>query len=288
VVSGNYKKPLIKIMKLYLETKDFALTGESFQLMHDPGLDMLVTEPQPENLGQYYESENYISHTDANKSIVDKIYQTVKVYNLKRKLALINSYSSPGNKLLDVGAGTGDFLLVAEKQGWKIFGVEPSELARRKASEKGVELYSDLDVLPQQKYDVITLWHVLEHLPDLDEQISKLVGLLSDNGTLVVAVPNFKSYDAKYYKRFWAAFDVPRHLWHFSRNSMQGIFENHGMKVIKNKPMIFDAFYVSLLSEKYKSGKQNFLRAFWIGLKSNVLAFGSKEFSSLIYVIKRV
>ena len=208
--------------------------------------------------------------------------------NLKRKLALINSYSSPGNKLLDVGAGTGDFLLVAEKQGWKIFGVEPSELARRKASEKGVELYSDLDVLPQQKYDVITLWHVLEHLPDLDIQISKLVGLLSDNGTLVVAVPNFKSYDAKYYKRFWAAFDVPRHLWHFSRNSMQSIFENHGMKVIKNKPMIFDAFYVSLLSEKYKSGKQNFLRAFWIGLKSNVLAFGSKEFSSLIYVIKRV
>jgi 2-polyprenyl-3-methyl-5-hydroxy-6-metoxy-1,4-benzoquinol methylase len=287
VASGNYKHPLIKTMKLYLETKDFTLTGESFQLLHDRDLDMLVTDPQPEDLGKYYESDNYISHTDAKKSLVDKIYQTVKVYNLKRKLALINSYSSTDRSLLDVGAGTGDFLWVAEKQGWKISGVEPSQLAKHKAKEKGLELYADLDQLPQQKFDVITLWHVLEHLPDLDRQISKLIGLLSDSGTLVVAVPNFKSYDANFYKSFWAAYDVPRHLWHFSRNSIEVIFAKYGMKVVKTKPMIFDAFYVSLLSEKYRSGKPNFLKAFWIGLKSNISGIRSKEFSSLIYVIKR-
>jgi 2-polyprenyl-3-methyl-5-hydroxy-6-metoxy-1,4-benzoquinol methylase len=287
VASGNYKHPLIKTMKLYLETKDFTLTGESFQLLHDRDLDMLVTDPQPEDLGKYYESDNYISHTDAKKSLVDKIYQTVKVYNLKRKLALINSYSSTDRSLLDVGAGTGDFLWVAEKQGWKISGVEPSRLAKHKAKEKGLELYTDLDQLPQQKFDVITLWHVLEHLPDLDRQISKLIGLLSDSGTLVVAVPNFKSYDANFYKSFWAAYDVPRHLWHFSRNSIEVIFAKYGMKVVKTKPMIFDAFYVSLLSEKYRSGKPNFLKAFWIGLKSNISGIRSKEFSSLIYVIKR-
>jgi 2-polyprenyl-3-methyl-5-hydroxy-6-metoxy-1,4-benzoquinol methylase len=287
VASENYKHPLIKTMKLYLETKDFTLTGESFQLLHDPNLDMLVTDPQPEDLGKYYESENYISHTDAKKSLVDKIYQTVKVYNLKRKLALINSYSSTDRSLLDVGAGTGDFLWVAEKQGWKISGVEPSQLAKHKAKEKGLELYTDLDQLPQQKFDVITLWHVLEHLPDLDRQISKLIGLLSDSGTLVVAVPNFKSYDATFYKSFWAAYDVPRHLWHFSRNSIEVIFAKYGMKVIKTKPMIFDAFYVSLLSEKYRSAKPNFLKAFWIGLKSNISGIWSKEFSSLIYVIER-
>ena len=274
-------------MNQYLETKDYTLTGESFQLLHDPVLDMLVTKPQPEDLGKYYDSEDYISHTDSKKSLVDKIYQTVKGYNLKSKLSLIESYSSKEKTLLDVGAGTGDFLAVARRHGWEIFGVEPSVLAKRKASEKDIELFENLDALPQKKFDVITLWHVLEHLPNLDEQISKLVGLLSDSGTLIVAVPNFKSYDAGYYKQFWAAFDVPRHLWHFSRNSVQRIFEKHGMKVVKVKPMIFDAFYVSLLSEKYKTGRQNFVKAIWSGFKSNLFAFRSKEYSSLIYIIKR-
>jgi len=274
-------------MKPYLETKDYTLTGESFELRHDPVLDMLVTKPQPENLGKYYESDDYISHTDSRKSIFDKIYQTVKGINLQSKVSLINSYASSGKTLLDVGAGTGDFLAVAKKQGWEIFGVEPSELATRKASEKGIALYADLGALPQKEFEVITLWHVLEHMPDLDKQISTLVGLLSETGTLVVAVPNFKSYDANYYHRFWAAYDVPRHLWHFSRNSIERIFSRHGMRTVKTKPMIFDAFYVSLLSEKYKTGRQNFVKGFWLGLKSNLLATKSKEYSSLIYVIKR-
>ena len=275
-------------MKVYLETKDYTLTGESFKLLHDPVLDMLVTEPQPENLATYYESEDYISHTDAKKSLVDKIYHTVKGYNLKSKLSLIDSYTASNKRLLDVGAGTGDFLTEAKKYGWEVAGVEPNELARLKSSEKGVALLQNLDAIPTgDKYEVITLWHVLEHLPDLESQIAKLVGLLTDNGTLVVAVPNFKSFDAKYYKEFWAAFDVPRHLWHFSKRSVQSIFAKHGMKLVRTKPMFFDAFYVALLSEKYKNGKQNFIKAFWIGLMSNIRALGSKEYSSLIYILKK-
>ena len=275
-------------MKVYLETKDYTLTGESFKLLHDPVLDMLVTEPQPENLATYYESEDYISHTDAKKSLVDKIYHTVKGYNLKSKLSLIDSYTASNKRLLDVGAGTGDFLTEAKKYGWEVAGVEPNELARLKSSEKGVALLQNLDSIPtSDKYEVITLWHVLEHLPDLESQIAKLVGLLTDNGALVVAVPNFKSFDAKYYKEFWAAFDVPRHLWHFSKRSVQSIFAKHGMKLVRTKPMFFDAFYVALLSEKYKNGKQNFIRAFWIGLMSNTRALRSKEYSSLIYILKK-
>tara|TARA_R110000796_G_scaffold77799_3_gene173811 strand:+ start:5498 stop:6328 length:831 start_codon:yes stop_codon:yes gene_type:complete len=275
-------------MKVYLETKDYTLTGESFKLLHDPVLDMLVTEPQPENLATYYESEDYISHTDAKKSLVDKIYHTVKGYNLKSKLSLIDSYTASNKRLLDVGAGTGDFLTEAKKYGWEVAGVEPNELARLKSSEKGVALLQNLDAIPTgDKYEVITLWHVLEHLPDLESQIAKLVGLLTDNGTLVVAVPNFKSFDAKYYKEFWAAFDVPRHLWHFSKRSVQSIFAKHGMKLVRTKPMFFDAFYVALLSEKYKNGKQNFIKAFWIGLMSNIRALVSKEYSSLIYILKK-
>jgi 2-polyprenyl-3-methyl-5-hydroxy-6-metoxy-1,4-benzoquinol methylase len=275
-------------MKVYLKTKDYTLTQESFELLHDPVLDMLITEPQPGNLGKYYESEDYISHTDARKSLVDKMYYTVKRYNLKRKLSLIASYTSD-KRLLDVGAGTGDFLALAKKNGWKVAGVEPNELARLKAGEKGIQLMEGLDAVPTGlKFEVITLWHVLEHIPDLEAQISKLVGLLTENGVLVVAVPNFKSYDAKHYKEYWAAYDVPRHLWHFSKKSIQGIFAKQGMKLLKSKPMIFDAFYVALLSEKYKNGQQNFIRAFWIGLMSNIRAMDSKEYSSLIYVLKRV
>ena len=271
-----------------METKDFTLTGETFKLLHDPVLDMLVTEPQPENIGKYYESEDYISHTDAKKSLVDKIYHRVKGYNLKGKLSLINSYAGTDKSVLDVGAGTGDFLALATKCGWEASGVEPNELARLKAQDKGVTLIEYLDAVPSsQKFEVITLWHVLEHLPDLESQIAKLVGLLTNTGTLIVAVPNFKSYDANYYKEYWAAFDVPRHRWHFSQKSVQKIFEKHGMKLVRTKPMFFDAFYVSLLSEKYKNGKQNFLSAFRIGLMSNLQALGTKEFSSLIYVLKR-
>ena len=275
-------------MEFYLETKDFTLTGETFKLLHDPVLDMLVTEPQPENIGKYYESEDYISHTDAKKSLVDKIYHRVKGYNLKGKLSLINSYAGTDKSVLDVGAGTGDFLALATKCGWEASGVEPNELARLKAQDKGVTLIEYLDAVPSsQKFEVITLWHVLEHLPDLESQIAKLVGLLTNTGTLIVAVPNFKSYDANYYKEYWAAFDVPRHRWHFSQKSVQKIFEKHGMKLVRTKPMFFDAFYISLLSEKYKNGKQNFLSAFRIGLMSNLRALGTKEFSSLIYVLKR-
>ncbi|MEZ4968390.1 MAG: class I SAM-dependent methyltransferase [Flavobacteriaceae bacterium] len=275
-------------MKVYLKTKDYTLTQESFELLHDPVLDMLITEPQPGNLGKYYESEDYISHTDARKSLVDKMYYTVKRYNLKRKLSLIASYTSD-KRLLDVGAGTGDFLAMAKKYGWEVTGLEPNELARLKAGEKGIQLLEGLDAVPTGlKFEVITLWHVLEHIPDLEAQISKLVELLTENGVLVVAVPNFKSYDAKHYKEYWAAYDVPRHLWHFSKKSIQGIFAKQGMKLLKSKPMIFDAFYVALLSEKYKNGKQNFIRAFWIGLMSNIRAMDSKEYSSLIYVLKRV
>ncbi len=275
-------------MKVYLEIKDYTLTGETFKLLHDPVLDMLVTEPQPANLGRYYESEDYISHTDARRSLVDKMYHMVKGYNLKGKLSLINSYATSDKLLLDVGAGTGDFLALAKKCGWEIAGVEPNQLARFKAKQKDVVLLEGLDFVPTgQKFEVITLWHVLEHLPDLESQITKLVGLLTENGTMVLAVPNFKSYDAKYYREYWAAFDAPRHLWHFSKNSIQNIFAKHGMKVVKTKPMIFDAFYVALLSEKYKNGKQNFIKAFWIGIMSNIRALWSKEYSSLIYILKK-
>ena len=253
---------------------------------------MLITSPQPkiEDLGKYYESEKYISHTDSKQSFFDKIYQRVKKYAVSRKVKLINGLvdsNSATKFLLDVGCGTGDFLVGAKKREWKIRGVEPNENARQITESKtSQKIVKDISELNSDQYDVITLWHVLEHIPNLTEYISQLKLLLKPKGTLLIAVPNYKSYDAKRYGKFWAAYDVPRHLWHFSKRSIKGLFEKEKMEVVKIHPMLFDSFYVSLLSEKYKTGKQNPIKAFFVGLYSNILAVRSKEHSSQIYVIK--
>ncbi|AIY12646.1 methyltransferase domain-containing protein [Cellulophaga baltica] len=273
-------------MKFYLKTKDYSVSQETFELFLDQELDMLVTKPEPQVLDSYYDSEVYISHTDANVSLMDKIYQTVKKINLKNKVKIVSKHAK-GKRLLDVGAGTGDFLVVAKEYGWSGVGVEPNKKARDRAFEKGLELKTVLEDFTDEKFDVITLWHVLEHVPNLTDQVTRLSVLLSDHGILIVAVPNYKSFDAKYYKEHWAAFDVPRHLWHFSKSSITKLFSKEDLKISKIYPMVFDAFYVSLLSEKYKSGKQNFLTAFFVGLRSNMKAWRTKEYSSLIYVLKK-
>lgn len=274
-------------MKRFLKTKDFSVSGEEFELILDTELNMLRTFPEPENLDNYYNSEDYISHTDSANNLVEKLYQYIKKYNLKKKVNLINKYTYSDKKLLDIGAGTGDFLKSSKQNGWEIYGIEPSKKARDLAFKKGVELKERLDLLDQRSFQVITLWHVLEHLPDLELQIEKITSLLHKNGTLMIAVPNFKSYDAEHYKEYWAAYDVPRHLSHFSQFSISKLFAKSGMKVVKVKPLIFDSFYVSLLSEKYQHGKGNFLRAFLIGLISNIRAGKTKEYSSLLYILKR-
>lgn len=275
-------------MKFYLKTKDYSVSKESFDLKHDEDLDMLVTFPQPKELATYYQSEKYISHTDSKKSVADKLYHMVKSINIKNKLSIVDRHASTKNLLLDVGAGTGDFLQYAKKHSWKIKGVEPSDKARKKALEKGISLHECITDFTHEKFDLITLWHVLEHIPNLDNQITKLKELLKPDGVLIIAVPNYKSFDAGYYKEHWAAFDVPRHLWHFSQTSISKLFTQHNFAIEKTYPMVFDAFYVSLLSEKYKNGKQRFIPAFCVGLWSNLKALRSGEYSSLIYVIKRV
>lgn len=276
---------------LYLTVKDHSISGEEFQLFYNQDLEMLETFPQPtsDKLSDYYKSEDYISHTDNKRNLFEKAYQFVKHISLKRKLKLINSFQLNGNTLLDIGCGTGDFLKVAQQNNWKINGIEPNEKARNIANKKTNNSVFATEQLLEYKpksFDVITLWHVLEHLPKLDEHISVFKKLLKSNGVLIIAVPNYNSYDAQHYKRYWAAYDVPRHLWHFSKNSISKLADCNNMKVIKTLPMKFDAFYVSLLSEKYKSGIMNPLKAFWVALRSNLKANRNQEYSSLIYIIK--
>lgn len=280
----------MKIQKdtLVLNVKDHSVSKESFALYRDDNLNLLVTSPQPDtaNLPKYYESEDYISHTDGKRSLFEKAYHFVKALALKNKLVLINSQKTSDRILLDIGAGTGDFLITAQSDGWQATGIEPSEKARTIAIEKSVTFAENLKSLPNHSFDIITMWHVLEHVPNLEDQIKELKRLLKPDGTIIIAVPNFNSFDAKHYGEFWAAYDVPRHLWHFSKTAISKLFQNEGMQLVKVLPMKFDAFYVSLLSEKYKSGKMNFARAFAVGLKSNWKGAKSGEYSSHIYIIK--
>ncbi len=268
--------------------KDYLVTGESFELIYDSEREMLITSPKPatENISKYYESEEYISHTDSKKGIVSYLYQTVKKLAIDKKVALINSLNNGSGSLLDIGAGTGDFLKQVKEANWKVSGVEPNKGAKNLAQEKGITLQESLDNFNGETFDVITMWHVLEHVPNLEETVSTIEKLLKPEGILIIAVPNYKSFDAKYYKEHWAAYDVPRHLWHFSQASMRKLFSEN-LQLIKTKPMIFDSFYVSLLSEKNKTRKQNLIKAFYVGLRSNLSAWKTKEYSSLIYCFKK-
>ncbi len=273
----------------YLSCKDHSITGESFDLFMDSANDLLVTNPLPQGelISKYYESDQYISHTDRKSSALDRVYQWVRSYTLKRKLTLINSFQTKERSLLDVGAGTGDFLKVCKQDNWKTVGVEPNQGARAIAEQKlGISLFEDLSSVGQVHFDVISLWHVLEHVPDLNKTMTQLCALLKPKGRLLIAVPNYKSHDAMHYGKFWAAYDVPRHCWHFSQSSMHALCQKFGLEVEQILPMKFDAYYVSLLSEKYRSGKLNPFRAFLTGFVSNFKARRSSEYSSLIYVVK--
>lgn len=274
--------------KHFLTVKDHSVSKEIFELYYDENLDMLITSPQPavSVLGKYYESVDYISHTDSKRSFFEKAYHFVKGIALKNKLDLINSLQPAKGRILDIGAGTGDFLAMAKDNDWSTVGVEPSAKARDIAIRKGVSFVDDTAQLEKQSFDVITMWHVLEHVPNLEAQVKELKRLLKPTGSLIVAVPNFKSFDANYYQSFWAAYDVPIHFWHFSKKAIKAVFEKEQIELVKVLPMKFDSFYVSLLSEKYKTGKMNFFKAFFIGLRSNWKAKASLEYSSHIYVLR--
>ena len=272
----------------FITVKDFSVSGESFSLLLNEEYQLLKTHPQPtlDRLGMYYEFEDYISHTDGKRTFFEKMYHFVKRSAIKNKVRLLSNYQPLKGRLLDIGAGTGDFLLEAKNQNWETVGIEPNDKAKAIAMGKGVDFAQTLEKLESNSFDVITMWHVLEHVPNLEEYIIELKRLLKPTGTIVIAVPNFKSFDAQYYGKFWAAYDVPRHIWHFSKTAIEKLFSEKELRLVEVLPMKFDSFYVSLLSEKYKTSKMNFIRAFFVGLKSNRSGNKTKEYSSHIYVIK--
>lgn len=277
-----------------LSVIDSTVSGEVFAVFHCADCSLRFTQdvPDADSIGKYYKSEDYISHTNTSKGLVNRLYQLVRKKALKQKRKLIEKTTGIKNgNLLDVGSGTGSFAAEMKNDGWQVTGLEPDEDARKVAEEiNGIKL-SSIELiynLPAGNFDVITLWHVLEHVPDLAGYIKQFKTLLKPDGKLFIAVPNYTSLDADIYKQYWAAYDVPRHLYHFTPKSMRMLMEKNELKIVDIKRMWFDSFYVSLLSSKNKNRNIKWISACWIGLRSNLSALINKErCSSLIYIIAK-
>ena len=278
--------------QINLWLKDEFLTKEDFHICECLNCGLLYTMPRPskEKIGAYYKSDEYYSHQENKKGFVPRLYEAIKKINLKHKFRLA-SRDLPVGKLLEIGCGVGDFLHVAENKGWQCTGVEPSEEAREIARQriKGDLLYSeDLEQLPDQSFDLITMWHVLEHVDDLKWQVAQLQRLIKPNGRIVIAVPNYQSYDGRFYNAFWAAYDVPRHLNHFNKTVITKIFKTSGLSLVSMDKLVWDAYYISFMSEQYKHHLMPLVRGVFRGLVSNAKARRSGEWSSLVYVFRPI
>ena len=277
--------------QINLWLKDEFLSKEDFHICEclNCGLSYTMPRPDKEKIGEYYKSEEYYSHQENKKGFIPRLYESVKKVNLKHKYKLATQGMSVG-KMLDIGCGVGDFLHTAEEQGWACTGVEPSEDAKSiaKTRIKADIINSEaLENIPDESFDVITMWHVLEHVDDLKWQIEQLYRLTKTGGRIVIAVPNYKSYDGQYYKELWAAYDVPRHLNHFNRNTLTKMFKSQGLNLIRTDKLIWDAYYISYMSEQYKHHSLPLIKGAIRGCISNCHARRSGEWSSMVYIFEK-
>ncbi|MEP7107553.1 MAG: class I SAM-dependent methyltransferase [Ferruginibacter sp.] len=279
-----------------LTCKDYTVSKETFDIWECSDCTIRFTQhiPDQDSIGPYYKSDTYISHTDIGKGLVNKVYKIARNYTLNWKMRVVKR--GLGNRLqtgtlLDIGAGTGAFLHKAFRSGWSVTGLEPDEGARKICKEKydlQPEAPGKLFDLPTENYDIVTMWHVLEHVHQLHDYMDEIKRLLKHDGAALIALPNYTSMDAEQYQSYWAAYDVPRHLYHFAPSAMRNLTEQHGMRLESIKPMWLDAFYIALLSEENKNGKGNLGAAAWNGLKSNLHALKYNDAcSSLVYIIRR-
>jgi 2-polyprenyl-3-methyl-5-hydroxy-6-metoxy-1,4-benzoquinol methylase len=274
----------------YIKLQDYFLTNDAFEVMECQSCHLLFTTPRPtpDKIDAYYQSEKYYSHQENKNGFIPHIYEAVKTVNLKNKLRMA-THGIENGKILDIGCGVGDFLFKAKQSGWKVTGIEPSPNASKIASHKlqsQILLPSQISSLEDESFNLITMWHVLEHVDDLNAQIKELHRLLKPNGRLVLALPNFMSYDADYYKDKWAAWDVPRHLNHFCRSSMDSVFSSSWKKENVEK-LLWDSYYISFLSEQYEGHSLALLRGVFRGFVSNWKAKKTGEYSSLVYFYRK-
>ena len=283
-----------KSSETFMTTLDYNYTQEEFTITQCGSCGFKYTNPIPtsDNIGDYYKADNYISHTSSKKGVFERLYHLVRSYTIQKKFKLVAKYTK-GRSLMDIGCGTGDFLSYLKKQGWQVKGLEPSDSAREMAIQNHqleVESTTALHEQKENSVDAISMWHVLEHVYNLNPDFEQFKRILKNDGRLFIAVPNCSSYDARHYKEQWAAYDLPIHLYHFTPKDINQLAEKYDMKVIKTLPMKFDSYYVSMLSEKYKRGLDKItlgcmIRGFYRGFVSNIKA-NAQSYSSQIYILE--
>lgn len=277
--------------KRYMRLKDYFLSQEEFEIMECEQCGLLFTAPRPapDEIGKYYQSQEYYSHQENKKGLVPRLYEWVKSFNIKNKVKMAIG-DLPKGKLLDIGCGVGDFLIHVKQKDWEVVGIEPSEDAKIIAEKRlGFQPLAPKDSgsLEDAFFDVITLWHVLEHVDDLKSQTSEIYRLLKPGGRLVIALPNFQSFDCQYFKDYWAAWDVPRHLNHFSPETLKLMMKSIGFVPVDSKKLVWDAYYISFLSERYRGKSLPLVRGAWVGLQSNCKARRTGMYSSLVYLFEK-
>lgn len=276
-------------IKPYLKATDWGYSGKPFEIYECKQCTFAFTQDIPDQteIAQYYQHADYVSHTDTQEGLFFKIYHKVRAKMLRKKRLWVEKHSTKG-RILDIGAGTGYFLNEMKQNAWEVLGFEPEATARSVAqSNFKIDLKSDLEkiVNTEKKFDALSMWHVLEHVHTLDTYFEYFNQLLNPKGKVFIAVPNYTSTDGQFYKENWAAWDVPKHLWHFSPQSLEKLAEKHHFQLEKKYALPFDAFYIALLSEKSFLGK---IRATFIGSLSYVKAvFSVDKASSVLYVLKK-
>ncbi len=283
-------------LKEYLSGQDYFLTNEKFIIAECSECLVLSTNPQPgsKEIGKYYQDDSYLSHSQSNKGFISKTYKFIRNIMINKKIALIRKHKkNKAISILDYGCGNGDFLYACKKNGMTALGFEPNNKARNIALKKDISVTANknfVNIIPEKSIDVVCFWHSIEHIHDINEEVNNILEILKNDGLMVVAVPDYKSFDAGFYKKHWAAYDLPRHLYHFTEQSITNYFNNKGCKLIEKKPLAFDSFYISYLSESYK--KKGKIIAFVFGIIIGGISylkakFGNRPFSSQIYVFKK-
>ena len=278
-------------MTTHLQAKDYTVSKNTFTIVRCAACDLLFTNPRPEaeQAGYFYQSENYISHSNTQKGFINKLYHAVRKITLKQKTNLIQGEQKGTKNLLDIGCGNGHFLHACQQDGWNTFGMElDPETAARAAALTGQSIFPNLQAIPDEpQFELISLWHVLEHVYEIDAYFEFFKKRINPGGKLLLALPNSKSFDADYFKEFWAAYDVPRHIYHFTPATITALAAKYGFKLKKSRGLIFDSFYISLLSNEYKTGNKRLLHSFCIGLLSNLRAMlGKPNYSSNLYIFE--
>jgi SAM-dependent methyltransferase len=281
-------------ISLHLRCTDHFISKEVFRIdkCADCGFEFTQDYPEEREIGKFYESEDYISHSDTSEGFSNKLYRLIRKIMLLKKMAIIRKVTGlDSGNILDIGSGTGYFGNTMKRAGWKVKGIEINEKARSYSiNQFGLECCSPeyISALQPDSFDCITLWHVLEHFHDPFRYASAIYSLLRPEGVCVIALPNSSSCDAKHYGSFWAAYDVPRHLWHFNPDSLRHFSEKTGFSTVTWGNLPLDVFYISSLSEKYKGSGLSFLRGITKAMLFAIIsAFKKEKSSSLIYILRK-